>query len=327
MPSRFQVVTCLSNPFSFNSRNILYERFVDHMTNTGADLTVVELIYDDRITRADKREDRIWELRQEQRELKLNFIPLRTRDVLWHKEQLINIAFESLPDDWKYAVWADADIHFANPMWAKETIAALNHYDIVQPWSHAIDLCPRYAPVPNTKIATSFMYGWRNSLPSKTGRYDDWNHHPGYAWGIRREAYEELGGLLDTAILGAGDRHMAMGLVGKAALSYPSQVSDGYKASVLAWQNLADRYIAGNVGYVDGLITHGWHGSKKKRRYHDRWKILIEHQFDPVTDLRIDRGQDIWRWADDRGDRMRGLRDDVRGYFSARDEDSGPDWE
>jgi FkbM family methyltransferase len=76
-------------------------------------------------------------------------------------------------------------------------------------------------------------------------------------------------------------------MVGKAHLSYPGNVTQGYKDSVLAWQRLARAHIKGNVGYVPGLIAHDHHGPKRCRRYHDRWQILARNQFNPFTDLRI----------------------------------------
>ena len=41
-----------------------------------------------------------------------------------------------------------------------------------------------------------------------------WPGAPGGCWAFRRESFEVCGSLLDTCILGSGDHHMALGLVG-----------------------------------------------------------------------------------------------------------------
>jgi hypothetical protein len=68
---------------------------------------------------------------------------------------------------------------------------------------------------------------------------------------------------------------------------------------------------------VDNFAVHQFHGSHRLRAYGDRWQILVNHDFDPVRDLARD-WQGIWKWA---GNKPR-LRDDMRKYFVARNEDS-----
>src|SRR3954454_817054 len=101
---------------------------------------------------------------------------------------------------------------------------------------------------------------------------------------VRRD--DALGGLGDFAILGSADRHMAMGLVGKAELSMPGGIHPAYRDQVLGWQGLAEVHLRRNVNYVPGLITHWWHGKKKDRGYQDRWQVLTRWRYDPATDIR-----------------------------------------
>lgn len=319
---KLHVVTAIANPMRYASRDRLLERWLRKMIDAGTQVTVVELVYDDRITVTDRILDKLAEARVERRHHGVDFVPVRTRDVMWHKEDLINLGFAHLPHDWRYAAWVDADVEFHRPGWDNATIDQLNLHAVVQCWSHAQDLDPQHRPVHGARMAKSFMAAYRDGDVTGSGRYDDHNWHPGYAWAIRRDAYEDLGGLLDVAILGAGDRHMAMSLVGKGHLSYPGKVSDGYKRAVLGWQERAEAHIHRNVGVVDGMITHWWHGPKRNRRYADRWQILVRNHFDPATDLREDRDSRLWRWARTDTPRMRNLRDEVRAYFRARDEDS-----
>jgi len=83
-----------------------------------------------------------------------------------------------------------------------------------------------------------------------------------------------------------------------------------------AWQTRALR-LNKNIGYVDGLLTHSWHGKKKDRKYGDRWRIYLENRYNPLIDLRRDT-QGLYLLDELKA----GLRDDLRNYLRARDEDS-----
>jgi hypothetical protein len=304
-PDLLHVVTCVSNPVRYRSRWRLYERFEAQMRRAGANLLTVELAYGERpfeVTKPGRRDH----------------VQLRSRSELWSKENLLNIGFAHLPEGWRYAAWIDADVEFQNPCWAGETVERLQLFDVLQLFSHAVDLDPEHQVLGCCKPKTGFMHAWWHGLPASK-HYDDGNWHPGYAWAIRRDAYVALGGLMDFCVLGSADRHMAMSLIGKGGLSVHRRVSPAYKRRVLAWQERAERSVRRNVNYVPGLLTHWWHGKKKDRRYVERWQILADHDFDPDLDLRRD-------WAQhgllELGDAKTGLRDDIRRYLRARNEDS-----
>lgn len=314
------VVTTISNPARYASRYALYERFVEQMFRAGVELTTVELTYGERRSGVSEILDRLADLYGRGKERR--HIRLHSRSELWHKENLIDIGMASLPEDARYLAWIDADITFQRPDWAVETVERLQQADIVQLFSHAVDLAPDHQLAPPYRHATSFLCAHLHSLPSSSGRYDDHNWHPGYAWAITRDAYRALGGLMDFAILGAADRHMAMALIGKAELSLPRGITNGYRQRVMAWQDLAEEHVRGNIGYVPGLITHGWHGRKRQRGYHDRWQILVRNQYDPTTDIKYEPTTGLIEWSHARSGRLRNLRDDVRRYFRSRNEDS-----
>lgn len=144
--------------------------------------------------------------------------------------------------------------------------------------------------------------------------------HPDFAWAARREAIDHLGGLIDFAVLGSADHHMAMALIGQAPRTLNKGLSSNYRAQVMDWQDLAERHIQRDIGFVDGTLLHHWHGKKRDRRYTDRWQILVEHKFDPRTDLKRD-WQGLWQLRVE-SPRQICLRDSVRAYFRSRNEDS-----
>jgi hypothetical protein len=141
--------------------------------------------------------------------------------------------------------------------------------------------------------------------------------HPGYAWAWTRQALDWVGGLLEMACMGAGDHHMGLALLGKGAMSVPAGILPTYRRKIIDWQARATRHIAGNVSAIPGTIEHHWHGDKAKRRYIERWDVLVKHGFDPDTDIK----RNCWGVLELAGNKP-GLRQDIDRYFRARDEDS-----
>lgn len=249
---------------------------------------------------------------------------IRTWDELWHKENALNLKIQRLSitrPDWQYVAWIDADVAFTREDILSETWHQLQHFMFVQMWETAVDLGPN-----QEAIATHFSFlsqYWKGKPYCYGGKnfayYEHW--HPGYAWAARREAIDHTGGLLDTAILGAGDNHMAHCLINKLDQSAHKDLHPNYLKHLHMWQTRCERYIRRNVGFVPGNLVHYWHGRKKDRRYHDRWKILVEHQFDPDWDLKRD-SHGLWQLVDHGDERSIKLRDDIMKYFRARNEDS-----
>lgn len=296
------VVTALANPIRWQSRARLYRQFEEHMLDSGVRLTVVECAYGDRPHEFAGNPH-------------VTHVPVRARTLLWTKENLLNIGLGRLPQDWRYAAWIDADITFRKSDWASETVHALQQYDIVQPWSDCYDLGPHDD---HLQVHRSFCRLAHEGVPILASGYDGYAFaHPGYAWAATRRALTLLGGLIETAVLGAGDHHMALALLGRVSDSVPGGVSDGYTRPLFGWQTRAQQHVASNIGYVPGSIEHDWHGSKAKRAYIDRWNILTRNEFDPDTDLI----RNTWGVLELAGNKPQ-LRLDIDHYFRARDEDS-----
>lgn len=146
-------------------------------------------------------------------------------------------------------------------------------------------------------------------------------YHSGFAWAARREALDKVGGLIDFCLLGSGDWHQAHGLFGQMKKTLNIGYSNTYKRACMEWERRAERYIRRNVGYIPGLINHYWHGRKSNRRYDDRWRLLVQTKYDPITDIKKDT-QGLFQ-LDDNGDpRFIALRDGLRQYAQVRDEDN-----
>jgi hypothetical protein len=298
------VVTPIANPSRYRSRYTLYRAFEKYIEDVGAILYTVEAAYGDRdFAVTDAANPR--------------HIRLRTHHEVWHKENLINIGVSRLPADWKYVAWIDADVQFVRPDIVTETIHQLQHFSVVQMFAHATDLGPKHEPL---KSFEGFVAQWMRHRQSQAGmeQYSVW--HPGYAWACRRDAWDQLGGLIDFAIVGSADRYMACALIGEIAQSLSPDLVRAcptYSEWCFEWQARAETYVRRNVGFIDGLLLHYFHGAKKKRGYFNRSAILWNNKFDPARDIKRD-WQGVWQLSDRKPD----LRDELRAYFRSRDEDS-----
>ena len=194
----------------------------------------------------------------------------------------------------------------------------MQRYDFVQLFSTYSDLSPDHRPV---NVLPGFAYALANRLDvlgrplnrsSAYGRPGS----PGGAWAFRRDAFDKVGGLLDTCILGSADWHMAVGLA-QMEVSHPDTTRCGepYAHSIRVWQERA-KVINRNMSFVHCHAVHHWHGPKNRRGYNWRWQILRDHTFDPYHDLFRD-SQGLWQLTHTKPD----LRDDIRAYFASRSED------
>src|SRR5260370_17288350 len=87
--------------------------------------------------------------------------------------------------------------------------------------------------------------------------------------------------LIDHAILGSGDWHMASALVGQVQRSLYSGYSTAYIRLCREWQGRAEKYIPRHVGYLPRLVNHLFSRAKQNRAYDHRWKFLAQSGDDP----------------------------------------------
>jgi hypothetical protein len=284
---KLHVILVISNPCLYARRYILLKEFVKRMEEEEENviLYIVELCYGKQrfiVTQPGNK----------------RHMQIRTETPLWHKENMINLGVNMLPSGFKAFAWIDADIEFDSPTWAMDTLRVLNgSKDIVQLFSHAVDM---YRDESNIQIFNGFGYSYCKKKTMK----DLW--HPGFAWAMTRRAYEKVG-IYDKAVLGSGDHIMARCVISQPPL-HPEYHPD-YNQSMLDYQEKAKHL---RLGYVPGVIRHYFHGSKKNRKYVERWQILIKHQFSP-SQLRYENGILVLDHKE--------LCDDILTYFKERKED------
>lgn len=297
------VVSVVSNPIRWESRMRLYRQFCQHMLDSGVKLYTVECVLGD-------RHHELADMPH------ITHIPVRHNTLLWHKESLANIGFSRVDPSARCIALIDGDIEFRNPGWARDTVEALQQYDVVQPWEHAYDLGPGPGG-DHVELHKSFcsLFHKKRPLHSKWQAGYDFGH-PGFAWAMSRQALEWLGGFIDFAAMGSADHNQAMGFLGRIRETFPADISPEFTAAMLAWERRATAHVGNNIGYVPGTVHHNWHGPKRARNYVSRWDILRRHEFNPVTDVK----RNLFGVVELSGNKP-GLRHDIDLYFRSRLED------
>jgi hypothetical protein len=297
---KLHVIIVISNPCLYAKRYILAKQFMKKFECEESDviLYLVELIYEgQRFILTDKKNKR--------------HLQLKTKKAIWHKENMINLGVKYLlPKTWKAFAWIDADIEFENVEWAKDTLKVLNgSKDIVQLFSHCVDMDQNNNTL---NIFSSFGHNYINKKKYSTKSFDYW--HPGFAWAITRKAYERIGGLYEYGILGSGDNIMALSLINNGLKALNSESTEEYKDSVFQYQSKIKNL---RLGYIPGVIKHNFHGSKKNRRYTERWQILLKHNYNPEIHVTKDNVGILVPTSEC----PKELLDDIYNYFKERNED------
>jgi hypothetical protein len=321
------------NAWRWKSREKHTTRAIKHFMDAGAVVVLVEAAFNRReFTFADSGLDGAPANCNIHGEGKFRhkYIGLRSSSELWLKENLINVAAEQLPWDWQQICWLDSDVHFLRPNWVGETIHKLQHYSFLQMFSHARDLGPNYEMLPENYphadgqgYVTAFNNGTlEKSSSNETDPYPYpprvW---PGLAWAATRKAWDDVGGLLDFAVWGGGDWHMAHALVGKSDGMMRKDLHGDYKKMVMQWYQRSKFHIRKNVGVMEGSIVHHWHGRKAERGYNTKHALLAKSKFSPLRHLKRDY-QGLYQLHDDRTDSFVNLRDQMRVIAKERNEDS-----
>lgn len=266
--NKLHIIAVISNPCNFAKRYLLFNEFRERIEREqNAILYIVELAYGDQpfiVTSSTNP----------------RHLQLRTETAIWHKENMINLGVRYLlPDNYRAFAWIDADLEFDSNTWCIDTLRLLNGtFDIVQLFSHAVDMDQNDATM---RVFNSAGYMHARARPFVGSGPDQW--HPGFAWAMTRKAFDRVGGLYERAILGSGDNLMMLSLLDQPLKGLHVLSSENYKQDIVDYAKEMKRL---RFGYVPGVIRHYFHGSKKNRKYQERWAILVENHYDPRLHVR-----------------------------------------
>ena len=308
LPGEMWGLTTYFNPEDYDTKRRNFQLFRERLK---IPLCVVELAF----------EDKPFELEEADADL---LIQLRGGDVLWQKEQLLNVGLHRLPPGCDKVCWLDADVLFENPDWARQTSQLLSQYVVVQPFFLSVRLKPgetrceiEELPLGSAEheVLHGIGYGMSAKGPACLSSYLA-HGHSGYAWAARRSVLEKHG-FYWANVLGNADLNIAQAMFGGDKYLKTDRLSPAAQEHLKKWANEFYESVQGSVTFVDGTLFHLWHGYKSKRLYHGRLEVLIEHDFDPDRDLAVSPEGPLV-WASDKP----GLHEWCREYFAFREEDT-----
>ncbi len=319
-PPGLAAVTCLFNPCGYRALPANLRTFRERFAATGVPLVIVELAIGDQAHSAGPG---YGEVRK-----------LRTRDILWHKERLLNVGIAALIGrGFRKIAWLDADVVFDDPaQWAWRVWEELERGAVCQAFAlaegsqHAAQISAvlhhrRTGVAKPDAIAPSLRHPWGVL-----------RGHTGFAWAARAEVLQSAM-LYDRGVLGGGDgimrfaclprdegweRELRRKFTSVQACAHCGHRNESppYTSDGLEWARRWSDAVGGRVGYVHQRIVDLEHGSHGNRGWSTRREILFRHGFDPARDIELD-DQGCWRWASAKP----ALHREVERYFADRRED------
>jgi hypothetical protein len=251
-------------------------------------------------------------------------IRLRTQSILWHKERLLNIGMQHLPDDCDKVLWTDADVWYLNPEWPTLLSKALERHVVVQPFRDVQQGPQEYVPPPELRAIDKTLPGecghssahCCSPAPGET-RIRALAGHPGYACAARRRALESVGGLSEYMIVGGGDSLFLGACYGMrfSDNNYIGTQKGPIRTYAEQWCDALYAVVHGSVGSIDNELVHLWHGDRKERFYGERPTLISA--YDPHRDLVV-RENACLEWSDAASAEM---KRNVELYFMLRNED------
>lgn len=297
-------VTSYFNPSGYQTKLQNFLRFRDGLRSNGVPLLTVECAFGDdpfSLPAAD------------------HLLRVRSKDIMWQKERLLNVAVEHLPPACTKVVWLDCDILFENEHWALQTAEALDRYPVVQPFEAVVRLPKGHVNYLGEGSIWNGFGAVYSSQPQllRSGQFD-LHGHTGFAWAARREILAEYG-IYDVSLAGGADHLMAHAFcgdwdshcielfVGKQSVSF-YHFAD--------WASRVYRRVQGQIAATPGRINHLWHGEMADRRYYERHLEFKRFDFDPKSDVHIGPSGS-WEWSSDKPE----LHQWAVTYFEQRNED------
>lgn len=249
---------------------------------------------------------------------------LKSDQLLWQKERVINYLAEKMPDSIKYIAFIDGDVLFSDDNWVQEAKNKLDQKEnlFIQPFSDVYYLPKNHyrnhgfyshsTPSVSSQIIKS---GGKNEYINTFNTKNYIYGNPGMCWITKKETLIN-NPLYDKCIIGGGDtlnliRWLNLKdienvpFVKKTKNFIKSFVDDSFKNEI---KNI-------EIDYIDQPIFHFNHGNKVNRKYNERQKIFKDTNFNVSKDLVNDQG--LYRYVGDNKDFLKS----IENYFKERNED------
>jgi hypothetical protein len=210
---------------------------------------------------------------------------IRTPNLFWHKEAILNKIVSELPKQFKYIFWVDADVIFTNLDWLTDGVEVLQTNNILQPFEYCVHLdIHQTEPSFNMNVITNSTYpnrlnnkvwrGFAANFASKVNwESENYNEHGhvGFAWGARREILDTVK-LYDRALIGGADHVIAHAAAGQINHSCICKAFGENIDEINEWSQRFSYIVNKKIGFVKGNLYHIWHGNIEDRQYLKRIK-------------------------------------------------------
>ena len=294
---RLAAVTCFFNPHGGRRRVRIFHNFAAGLQCMGIPLFAIEAAFG----ASPRQIDSTWQ------------VAIDPEAIFWHKENLLNIAVERLPEQYDAVLVIDADAVYRENDLRERMLDALRVAPVVQAFRDIQYLGPNGKP--HAKAGKSLAYN--NSLVSAPVS-DPAKGYPGLAWLVRRQAWADAGGCYDRCITGGGDVAWAMGCWDSAAPVYAKRRwPESLVRDVQHWGRRLIAATRGHVPYLPASIDHLFHGLLKDRQYNQRNQALCDLHYDPQRDIETAPNGTL-RWSREAPEELRRC---VRDYIHGRKED------
>lgn len=213
-----------------------------------------------------------------------------TKNLLWHKESLLNNIIKKLPKKYKYVFWVDADLIFTNKNWLYHGSKILKKSNVIQPFEFCVhlekdEIKPSFnieeekkrvftLERKNIRLWRSFCANYSTTKFSDHKNYD-LHGHVGFAWGAKREVLEKTP-LYERALIGGADHIMAHAGAGHICHNCIKNSFTEDLESIIKWSKTFFGSVKGEISFVRGDVFHIWHGDIAKRQYLQRIKDFTE---------------------------------------------------
>lgn len=318
------VVSCFYNPSGSRRRVANFKRFRQGIEKCEVRCLAVELAFGSAPFQLEGGEDTI---------------QLRTIDVMWHKERLLNIGIERLlAEGYQKIAWLDGDIVFHDKDWPQRLSETLDKANLCQVFGKVaiVDTAQDYPLIAPSSVKyfldrDNLHSQTPNNLPGLIQGCLLWAQS-GFGWAARADVLRQQL-LFDKAIVGGADKLIFIASVsdnhsGKQFVSqtystvYCEQCghrnrSEAFTESFLEWARAWHAAVDGKVTYANLQISDMYHGKRQDRNYLGRRELMYRHDYNPDNDVSIDESGCL-AWASDNT----GLHRDVESYFLSRREDT-----
>ncbi|MEZ5571307.1 MAG: sulfotransferase [Halioglobus sp.] len=317
------VVSCFFNPGGSRRRVDNFQAYLAAMKQSGIRCIVVELAFGNNDFVIGDHDD---------------VIRLRSNDVLWHKERLLNIGIKTLLDEgYRKIVWCDGDIEFADANWPLEIANRLEHANLCQVFETiGIQVHEKGPPIVAPSAVKYFretgrLYRQpaRRSWPMLSGILK--GGQSGFGWAARAEVLQQVM-LFEGGVVGGGDKlifvasladdfsqknfeDLSRSRIACSVCGHRNK-SEAYTEQLTEWAQRWSAAVAGKVDYARLYLTDMYHGRRDDRGYMTRHDILYRNNFDPAADLYVDQNGCL-AWSPGK----EAMQREVEAYFLSRRED------